>query len=191
MAWQCHLCTFQNRHDHPSKCEICETPRPLGSSPAVDDKNTMGMERQRSKASVQLTLFGGTVKSCETKRAPKPTKTRTIDQPKNQNEKTRSICEFGNADDSNRSNLVAKSLENKATAQNSPFIHRLTISANTTSLSFSELKVPAKKILTDIFGIKKLRSLQPEAMTYALKRQSQIIVMATGAGKVRLIEYMI
>ena len=51
--------------------------------------------------------------------------------------------------------------------------------------TLSDLKVRAKHIMKTIFKIEKLRYLQPLAVTCALKRQNQIIVMATGGGKVR------
>ena len=50
-------------------------------------------------------------------------------------------------------------------------------------LPVSALKEKAKKNLREIFGIQTLRSLQPVAIKTALKRKSQIVVMATGGGK--------
>jgi ATP-dependent helicase YprA (DUF1998 family) len=47
----------------------------------------------------------------------------------------------------------------------------------------SELKARAKMAMQCIFGIEKLRNLQPKAVSCALQRQSQIIIMSTGGGK--------
>ena len=52
-----------------------------------------------------------------------------------------------------------------------------------TEATYRTLKENAKKALKDVFGIEKLRNLQPIAIKCALKRKSQIVVMATGGGK--------
>lgn len=51
------------------------------------------------------------------------------------------------------------------------------------SISYDKLAERAHVVLRDVFGFKKLRGLQPNAVECALRRQSQIIVMATGGGK--------
>ena len=50
-------------------------------------------------------------------------------------------------------------------------------------VSFATLKERAAFYLRETFGLSKLRNLQPAAIKCALKRQSQIVVMATGGGK--------
>ena len=47
----------------------------------------------------------------------------------------------------------------------------------------TELKQKSEKIMQDVFGIAKLRNLQPKAVDCALQQQSQIVVLATGGGK--------
>lgn len=48
---------------------------------------------------------------------------------------------------------------------------------------YKVLQKKAQTILKEVFGFEKLRGQQPEAIQCALKRQSCIIVMATGGGK--------
>ena len=46
----------------------------------------------------------------------------------------------------------------------------------------AELKNRALVAMKSIFGVEKLRLLQPKAVSCALKRKSQLVVMATGGG---------
>jgi hypothetical protein len=55
-----------------------------------------------------------------------------------------------------------------------------------TERTIKELASHAKVVMKNVFGVRRLRSLQPDAVTCSLKRESQIIIMATGGGKVRL-----
>lgn len=52
-----------------------------------------------------------------------------------------------------------------------------------TERSFATLNQNALSALKDVFGIGKLRNLQPHAIKCVLKQQNQILVMATGGGK--------
>ena len=52
-----------------------------------------------------------------------------------------------------------------------------------TAKTCEELKCHAEKVMKEVFRIQKLRYLQPMAIKCALKRKSQLIVMATGGGK--------
>jgi hypothetical protein len=49
--------------------------------------------------------------------------------------------------------------------------------------SAEEASRDTQRILNDIFGLQKLRHLQPKAISDALQLRSQLIVMATGGGK--------
>jgi superfamily II DNA helicase RecQ len=51
------------------------------------------------------------------------------------------------------------------------------------NLPYETLSQQAHALLRKVFGFQKLRGLQPQAVECALRRQSQIIVMATGGGK--------
>jgi ATP-dependent DNA helicase RecQ len=50
-------------------------------------------------------------------------------------------------------------------------------------VNLAELSKESQRIMKEVFGVDKLRNLQPQAIQYALRRQSQLIVMATGGGK--------
>ena len=51
------------------------------------------------------------------------------------------------------------------------------------TVPYAELKKRANEIQTKVFGISQLRLLQPQAIECALRRQSQLIILATGGGK--------
>jgi DEAD/DEAH box helicase len=55
--------------------------------------------------------------------------------------------------------------------------------ANTSQMDIPALKERIKRALRVVFGVKRLRLLQPAAVQCALKGQSQLLVMATGGGK--------
>ena len=51
------------------------------------------------------------------------------------------------------------------------------------SNNYNDLYNKAIEVMKSVFRIQRLRNLQPQAIEYALKGQSQIVIMATGGGK--------
>lgn len=172
MVWHCRLCTFENRCDRQSKCEICDGARLETDIPINVVKNvSTGIESRRSKGTVQMNLFGGIAKL-------KEKESYRVDQT---NKNNRSIKQSKTNFNSSCSDGVVSELDPKK--KEHAFLPLHLHSVDKRDLSFSELKVLGKETLSNTFGIKKLRSLQPLAVTCALKKESQVVVMATGTGK--------
>jgi hypothetical protein len=162
MTWSCKACTFENSQDTAKQCEICLT-----------ERNTVNsLAEQTKKESRQTTLFGGFVESKKKTSPSKPTKQTTLfglptKEPapsrkrKNPPSNTNNHASFGSA---TASQLVQPT-------------------GPSTEKTYEELKCHAAQILKEVFRIRNLRYLQPVAIKCALKRKSQLIVMATGGGK--------
>lgn len=154
-----------------SSCEICGTKRPSEASG----------ETRTTQRSVQATLFGGVAENPK-----KLTKTKTkVDSD---------------------SSLPAKRLTSSRTIGQGIIQKPKSMPAFQGTLSFghsnkdwqglcsalvtdtSKMEVPVlnermKRAMQVVFGVKKLRFLQPLAVQCAFKRQSQLLIMATGGGK--------
>jgi hypothetical protein len=166
MGWSCETCTFLNAKDDSKTCEICETVRLV----AIDltetngqnfDANANAKKRPLEQKSVQSTLFGGVAQPPPTKKsAPKKSKPSSLTDAREAKQSTFS--------------------SSMLTTDNST----VTIWKTTASrdIPLTELKDRAQTAMKQIFGVEKLRFLQPKAVTCALKRKSQIVVMATGGG---------
>lgn len=164
MVWECKACTFHNAQDAAACCEICNTDR----SEAEDLIGAkMSKKKAPAKLSVQVTLFGG-IAAKPTATGKQSKKRKAADSKLPEAEKSRqetlSFAKKASTGSSNDDGLAC---------------------ANTTKDEFSKLKSRTRIAMKKIFNIEKLRFLQPKAVKCALQRQSQLVVMATGGGKVR------
>jgi hypothetical protein len=169
MGWNCETCTFLNVKDDAKKCEICETVR----SVAIDltetagpkfDANANAKKRPLEQKSVQSTLFGGVAQPPPIKKsAPKKSKSSSL----------------ADARDDKQSTLRTYSSSIVANDNSTVAIWKTTASRD---MPLTDLKDRAQTAMKQIFGVQKLRFLQPKAVSCALKRKSQIVVMATGGG---------
>jgi RecQ family ATP-dependent DNA helicase len=168
MAWTCAVCTFVNKGDTESRCEICETDQgeaidllrherltSQASTPKISATST-----QSSKATVQSTLFGSILtKKIETKN-PKKRKV--------ENDTSSSTRQTNLRSPKETISLSTKEAVSACAPKETPY---------------SVLWALAQKKMKDVFKVQELRFLQPAAVECALRRQSQMIVMATGGGK--------
>jgi hypothetical protein len=187
MVWSCEVCTFENRNDAKVTCEICESRRSnVGSinTPESLPPSSITIARGESKQlkkPVQATLFGGIAKIPETKSVNQSKKRKETQKTLNSNLKSDVTEEYNNLSvgESRKpeSSVLAMRQDKIEFHKKSP--------AKYTPKSIEDLVQCAKKIMRNVFGVRKLRSLQPDAVTCGLKRQSQIVIMATGGGKVR------
>jgi hypothetical protein len=174
MGWSCETCTFLNVKDDAKMCEICETVRSVAIDlTETDTQNLLANAKKRplEQKSVQSTLFGGVAQSPPVKKsAPKKSKPSSL----------------VDARDAKQSTLHASS--SILTSCNST----VTTTWKTTAsrdIPLTELKDRAQTAMQQIFGVEKLRFLQPKAVSCALKRKSQIVVMATGGGAFQFIAF--
>lgn len=148
-----------NSIDTSKKCEICETPRFASEDIQVwDDRKPRCPDR---KPGVQATLFGGVVPPEERKEKPRKRKaTRPIDSDVTSNQQ---------ATISFASKRPAHDFEIRKQCYDS-------------NVPYSALKERMQMAMRTVFGVEKLRFLQPKAVKCALMRSSQLVVMATGGG---------
>ena len=177
MTWSCAACTFDNESDEATVCVICDTlrggvSRTLGGNELdmkstqtaslrswkVDVEGTAMPVVAKKPANTQLTLFGGIASNV----CSDPAK----------------IAKKKNAFQRGKTSELG-------TAPFQPPISKLiTYSERQVSHApYDVLEAQANQNVKTIFGIDKLRNLQPIAIKNALQRKSQIIVMATGGGK--------
>lgn len=171
MVWSCAACTFLNTDESSSKCSICLTSR-MGESKAA-------------KKSVQSTLFGAKLLV--------PTTTTSSSGAKANAATTSGIsaAHTNNTKFDERIGITRKSsLDRKRKAppteqlnmtQKKDFSFPFSLSVR--SEEFTQLWGLAQKEGLRAFGIQEFRNLQPQAIECALRKQSQVVVMATGGGK--------
>jgi ATP-dependent DNA helicase RecQ len=195
MAWRCDACTFENRVGSATKCAICETtreyppmqaiasvqpkslalsndevdtqttkvlhkanPTPLRETTKTQQHNTIEkFQNPNVKKSIQSTLFGGVAPKGE-------------ERPKGRKRKTKDATHF--TLNAKHQSLCLPTGTNTAAA-----------SRLTSDDTIEVLAKRTKKIMKEVFGIRKLRHLQPKSIECFLRRQSHIVVMATGGGK--------
>jgi hypothetical protein len=181
MGWSCEACTFLNVEDSVSKCQICETVRSeaaelIGSykrpskgegkvslgEGGIDQRKRPSEHQQKS--TLQATLFGGI--------APKPQKEKSKSKkPKVDTETTKqSTLSFASKHPPTTTSDIGSSglaLWKECASKDIPF---------------SDLKDRTRIAMKNIFGVERLRLLQPKAVSCALKRRNQLVVMATGGG---------
>jgi hypothetical protein len=200
MSWNCEACTYSNSNASSYKCAICDTIRSdvpkqdgklnaeqnnniinsafgLGSS--TDHITIKSRKRPRDhKSTVQSTLFAGVVvkgtekgKSNSSKSKPVPTIFNT----------------FSTNQTSSLSTFVVKQQQPSTTPTAIRFIFwkqcfNSSKSSDNNGISLIEFENRTRTAMKNLFQIDTLRFLQPKAIKCALKRKSQIIVMATGGG---------
>lgn len=155
MTWACDACTFENSQDNAKQCEICLTERVNPPLCAM------------TKESRQTTLFGVETKTASS--LSRPVKQTTL---------------FGlpakdAAPSRKRKNPPPNTTTSTLTTASQLAQPRHPLTAKT----YEELKCHAENVMKEVFRIQTLRYLQPVAIKCALKRKSQLIVMATGGGK--------
>lgn len=156
MGWNCEACTFLNSIDCAKKCEICETPRFDAAEPS-DHKQ----QRADRKPGLQATLFGGVAPTQERKEKSKKRKaTRTIESDVNNNQQ------------------LTLSFASKQPTHDFVILKQ----CSDRSVPYVALKERMQMAMRTVFGVEKLRFLQPKAVKCALMRTSQLVVMATGGG---------
>lgn len=167
MGWACTACTFVNEEVAvKNSCKICGTKRPSKGS--------------GENLSVQATLFGGVADQKTTKTKRKIEKNVTemnasnLQEPDNvqRPKKLKSAP-------SHQGTLSSFAKKPKADWQGlcSPLV------TDTSKMEIPALKERMKRAMRVVFGVRKLRLLQPAAVECAFKRQSQLVIMATGGGK--------
>lgn len=172
MGWSCDACTFLNAADGAIVCQICESVRSEAAELVGSIRNATNISsflvdtrerRAERKPTVQATLFGGIAVEPQNekielkKRKPNPLPELEISK--------QSTLSFAKQPPPTSS--AGLTLWRQCASKDIPL---------------SELKIRARKALKFIFGVDKLRMLQPKAVSCALKRKSQLVVMATGGG---------
>lgn len=200
MRWSCEVCTFSNVNGTAPKCEICEiarseaaewtrtgktnyTHQPKQNS-NVDSASAVQQKRPvEQKSTVQATLFGGIVSK-------RPSTNPS--QAKNKKSKVRSRVEVSAP--CKQSTLLFDSKKSSTmfsdppSTSNAPATHTNTIKLDLwkttcpSNVSLDDLKQRTRLAMDSIFGVKKLRFLQPKAIRCALQRKCQLVIMATGGG---------
>jgi hypothetical protein len=177
MGWNCEACTYLNTKVSSNKCTICETLRSAKANEVETSKsgcNRLGIDalqnRKRpsdQKLVVQATLYGGvaTEERNEKYKAKKSKGSQCSDAAAT----AQSTLSFGSLKVPTKTDDVAKGLV-------------LWKQCADSDVPFSELKERMQIAMKHIFGVEKLRLLQPKAVKCALRRTSQLIVMATGGG---------
>jgi hypothetical protein len=172
MGWSCGACTYFNSAESLNKCAICETSRSnkVSQDAAYDrtsEQNHGNKKRSKElKSTVQATLFGGIVTNVDN---------RTFKDKK-----------------SKRSHVDVVAMPKLAFASSRPPTTLISTTSNNrfeiwkqtakSDIPFSHLEERTRSAMKMIFSVDKLRLLQPKAVKCALKRKSQIVVMATGGG---------
>lgn len=174
-GWSCDACTVRNVEDNARKCQICETLRSEAADLVRSCKGPanvslcggaiIGRKRPsepQKMSTVQATLFGGVA-------------AKSVVQPSLKKPKTAEI--------SKQSTLsFAAKQRPKTTSEDGGSGLVVWKECAGQDVPFSELKNRARIAMKTIFGVEKLRLLQPKAVGCALKRESQLVVMATGGG---------
>ena len=189
MVWTCEACTFANRSDIASTCEICATVRiirhphhnpttttsqsyclpPSGAIQALD-------LRPVSKPTTQTTLFGR-------KLVEEDASSSTSSKPRKRN-KAATTTSSSSTLNSISSALTSKPAAAAMLASTNNMTVKITQYSTVRShVPYEELYDDAQRVLQETFGLARLRQLQPAAINCALHHKSQIIVMATGGGK--------
>ena len=168
MAWKCEACTFQNSSDALQRCEICHTQRSDNGA----CERVVGAPQHNPMLSSSLTREEDSSSFIKSKSAASKTVQATL---------------FGGVASKPTEKPKAKKRKASEAAATKGAVVPLTkvFRATTKSIeiSFNTLKVQAEKAMKEVFGIEKLRKLQPAAIKGALKGESAIVVMATGTGK--------
>ena len=140
MVWTCNACTFRNSIDGASRCDMCETKRPEGTT-------------NRSFKTTQQTLFG-----------------------------TRAEVASGRKRKATSAAAATAPSTSQQQQQQKRFRHHSFLArVRPRSSIISEQEV--QTTLENVFGLHRLRNLQPQVVDHALKQKSQLVVMATGGGK--------
>lgn len=191
--WICAVCTFKNLEDG-RRCKICETARgetldleryerQSQSTTVTENTNkhkNVGAAKSRKKGTTQSTLFGELILEDfkKSKGLEKKDNRGTNTKLRLATEGTKKSDRKRKADGSKGTATIAlfngKKKQTKLSSDIGPASRDMPLSA---------LRERAMTKMKDVFDIPKLRDLQHKAIECALKRQSQMVVMATGAGK--------
>jgi hypothetical protein len=153
------------------KCAICETSRSnegrLDGTVSQTNENGSKKRTKEQKSTIQATLFGGIAANAESRtvKAKKSKRSAEIDVAV----KPKLSCAS-----------IRPSTALTYTVTNNQFEIWKEVAKN--DIPFSKLEERTRSAMKQIFNVNKLRLLQPKAVKCALKRNSQIVVMATGGG---------
>jgi hypothetical protein len=197
MGWTCKACTYVNTATPESgSCEMCGKKRPLHSS--ADNGNG----KKAPRTTVQATLLGGVVAKKDPMEGKKkkrkagtsinssaaPSSKALADSSAPPAKKPTPVSSLAST---SSLPMPAQARARQGTLSFGQGIHSnkewqglcCPRVANTSQMEHPALKDRIKRALRLVFGVKKLRLLQPAAVQCALKGQSQLLVMATGGGK--------
>lgn len=202
MVWSCAACTYSNASDEATTCEICTTVRSGSNSSIVDLTEAPKRSNDGRGKMKQRDLFGAVIQTPKSRKRKEPTKKKTsafvqavraTAEPKRTGpsafvEAARCAAVFSDdngddqpytLDDSNMHDEPSKHASKKP-----HFLGSLAAQQKVMrNATFPALWEKAMQNMKNIFALECLRNLQPAAVECALRRQSQIIVMATGGGK--------
>ena len=188
MSWNCEYCTFLNSDVVAGKCEVCEMSRNMDGAPPPP----LPKPKNSNKPTVQLSLSGRKVPKETTK--PKQSKKRKAPTSSDVVVVVDSSGDNPAGDATSSAARAPPSKRPAAATQQATLSHLKGATGHqardlccphvAAKVPFAELKVRAKAAMEDIFHVKELRFLQPQAIRTLLKhRRSQVVVMATGGGK--------
>ena len=173
MGWNCKACTYLNTVESLNNCAMCETTRStevLIKGDACDkrsaNENVNKKRSRETKSTVQATLFGGMATNVE----------RRITKDKKSN------CASGIEVIAKPSRSFDLTRPHSAASTSTTEYFEIWKKTAKNDISFPQLEERTRSAMKQIFCVKKLRFLQPKAVKSALKRKSQIVVMATGGG---------
>lgn len=203
MTWSCPTCTFDNENDADLRCSLCEMERGHDAVPThhrvvstnaaaaanattgttttdfidlTDDRDDRGKTKQVQKMTNNKIKEDqpshSSLTTSRKRKAPPPQVGSTKmddDDDKPKKEKPTLAPMFRNA----------KGATTTATSSTTHTFSYKVLPRRT----LVEAQQDTQRILGQIFGLKRLRNLQPKAIRDALQLQSQLIVMATGGGK--------
>lgn len=172
MGWNCKACTFLNTVESLNKCAICETARSTVSLTKGDacgktsaNENGNKKRSREAKSTVQATLFGGIAPNAGSRIL------------KDKKSKCSSDIVIAKP---NRSFTLTRPPPSASSGTTDRFEIWKRTAKN--DIPFPQLEERTRTAMKQIFCVEKLRFLQPKAVKSALKRKSQIVVMATGGG---------
>ena len=193
MAWSCGTCTFDNGADEAVVCAICGTRRTCSSEISAQVLDLTENEKQHepkrhdmhcnatSNATSNAPSRANLLLNCNVKK-----QSNRSNHTHTQTQRTL----FGgivSVDNQVKELKVPKKKKPRVEATAAATQTRMPNAADSarqvSTAPYNELQAQADDKMKNLFGIDKLRNLQPIAIQLALQKKSQIIVMATGGGK--------
>ena len=190
MPWSCSACTYLNAAEDAPRCSICELPR-ADANYLAGATTTMARKRSAPSSSaknntvvnsVQATLFGSIAAPVEAKTQSKKPKKEISDAASKSRQGTLTFLGHGTNTSKSTLHNIRPGTDAARECQDLA-LRECYFFRESQAGSLSELKKRSNAAMKHVFGISKLRALQPQAISTVLRRQSQLVVMATGNGK--------